>query len=263
MTRKVSKIPVKAIPVTQIPVQKVNRSNSESTGMTQPTHPLPLLQGLPRVELPTDEPLILASGSPRRAQLLASAGYSFSVEVAGEEAECGMCSRETAPELVARYAYRKAADVVSRFQTGLVLAADTVASCLGQILGKPRDVEHAETMLRMLSGRKHDVYTGVCLWSASLNRCLVEVVRTELEMAELSEEMLESYLDSMLWEGKAGAFGYQDGNDWLKVINGGSESNVVGLPMERLAELLEKFTSIAETVNIDTNRPGSGTTKNC
>jgi len=226
-------------------------------------NPIPLLQDLPRSDLPTNEPLVLASGSPRRSQLLTAAGYSFSVQVASEEAECGMCSRETAPQLVARYAYRKAADVVSKVEVGLILAADTVASCLGQILGKPRDVEHAESMLRMLSGRKHDVYTGICLWSACEKKCLVEVVRTELEMAPLSEAMLESYLDSMMWEGKAGAFGYQDGNDWLKVVNDGSESNVVGLPMERLAELLENFSEIAETVNIDTNYLSSDTHSDC
>jgi len=169
--------------------------------------------------------------------------------VAGEDAECGVCSRETAPEMVARYAYRKAADVVAKLDSGLVLAADTVASCLGQILGKPRDQRHAEQILRLLSGRRHDVYTGVCLWSAQNKKCVVEVVRTELEMSPLTEKMLQHYLDSMKWEGKAGAFGYQDGNDWLRVRSG-SESNVVGLPMERLAELLENFNSIAETVNI-------------
>jgi septum formation protein len=216
---------------------------------------LPLFEGLPKANLPTDEPLILASGSPRRAQLLSAAGYEFSVQVAGDEAECGVCSRETAPQMVARYAYRKAADVASRNPRGLVLAADTVASCVGQILGKPRDQEHAEAILRTLSGRRHDVYTGVCLWSIESQKCLVDVVRTELEMLPLSESMLQQYLDSMLWEGKAGAFGYQDGNDWLTVLNGGSESNVVGLPMERLAELLENFSETAETVSIGTDRP--------
>ena len=216
---------------------------------------LPLFEGLPKANLPTDEPLILASGSPRRAQLLSAAGYEFSVQVAGDEAECGVCSRETAPQMVARYAYRKAADVASRNPRGLVLAADTVASCVGQILGKPRDQEHAEAILRTLSGRRHDVYTGVCLWSIESQQCLVDVVRTELEMLPLSESMLQQYLDSMLWEGKAGAFGYQDGNDWLTVLNGGSESNVVGLPMERLAELLENFSEMAETVSIGTDRP--------
>ncbi|MDF1843425.1 MAG: Maf family protein [Rubripirellula sp.] len=213
---------------------------------------LPLMQDLPCAALPTNEPLILASGSPRRAQLLLAAGYQFEVIVAADSAECGVCSRETAPELVARYAYRKAADVALRLESGLVLAADTVASCLGQILGKPRDQQHAEVILRTLSGRRHDVYTGVCLWSVTHRKCLVDVVRTELEMAALSEAMLEDYLDSMLWEGKAGAFGYQDGNDWLRVLGDGSESNVVGLPMERLAELLEKFDQTAETLHMGT-----------
>lgn len=219
---------------------------------------LPLFLNLPRAELPTDEPLILASGSPRRAQLLAAAGYQFRIVVASEEAECGICSRETAPEMVARYAYRKAADVAARNPTGLVLAADTVASCLGQILGKPRDVEHAESILRTLSGRRHDVYTGVCLWSIGLQKCLVDVTRTELQMLPLSESMLCQYLESMRWEGKAGAFGYQDGNDWLAVLNGGSESNVVGLPMERLAELMEKFSTAAESVAFGGVRPPVG-----
>ena len=206
------------------------------------------MNNLPRAELPTEEPLILASGSPRRAELLRSAGYEFAVQVASDEAECGMCSRETAPEMVARYAYRKAAEITKRNDAGLVIAADTVASCMGQILGKPRDSDHAESILRLLSGRKHDVYTGVCVWSIVKQKCIVDVVRTELEMSPLSEEMLAQYLESELWVGKAGAFGYQDGNDWLKVLSGGSESNVVGLPMERLAELLENFHSLAENI---------------
>lgn len=206
---------------------------------------LPLMQDLPRAELPTDEPLILASGSPRRAQLLAAAGYDFHVQVASDQAECGICSRETAPELVARYAYRKALDVARCNDAGLILAADTVAWCAGQILGKPRDVVHAEQILRTLSGRRHDVYTGVCLVSVVQQRAMVEVVRTELAMAPLSESMLDAYLQSNRWEGKAGAFGYQDGNDWLTVVGGGSESNVVGLPMERLAEMLREFPTSA------------------
>ena len=216
---------------------------------------LPLMRDLPRSPLPTDEPLILASGSPRRAQLLAAAGYEFQVEPAGEAAECGVCSRETAAERVARYAYRKAADVASRHTRGFVLAADTLASCQGQILGKPQDHDHAEAMLRLLSGRTHQVYTGVCLWSVATARCVLDVVQTTLQMQPLSEPMLREYLDSMLWEGKAGAFGYQDSNDWLSVVDRGCESNVVGLPMPRLAELLEKFDSLAETVTTGTADP--------
>lgn len=213
---------------------------------------LPLMQNLPRADLPTDESLVLASGSPRRSELLAAAGYDYSVIVASDEAECGMCSRETAPQMVARYAFRKAADVAAKLDQGLVVAADTVASCVGQILGKPHDRDHAAAMLQTLSGRRHDVYTGICVWSVKQNRCVVDVVRTELQMQSLTPEMLDQYLDTQLWEGKAGAFGFQDGNDWIQILNRGSESNVVGLPMERFAELLENFDSLAETINTGT-----------
>ena len=217
------------------------------------------MRGLPRGTLPTTEPLILASGSPRRAQLLRAAGYTFTVDPAGDAAECGICSRETAPELVARYAYRKAADVARRYRSGLILAADTVASCQGMILGKPHDHDHAAEMLRMLSGRRHDVYSGICLWSTAEQKCVVDVTRTELQMQSLSEKMLAQYLDSMLWEGKAGAFGYQDGNDWISILGSGSESNVVGLPMERFAEILGQFDEIAETISIGDSDPPLGT----
>jgi len=81
---------------------------------------------------------------------------------------------------------------------------------------------------------------------------LVEVVRTSLQMESLQDSELQRYLDSMRWEGKAGGFGYQDGNDWIRIVDGGSESNVVGLPMERLAELLEQFDSLAEKIQVDT-----------
>jgi len=210
------------------------------------------MNDLPQGPISTGEPLILASGSPRRADLLRAAGYQFRVIPASDSAECGMCSRETAPELVARYAYRKAADVAPALSSGMIVAADTVAACMGQILGKPADRDHAESMLRLLSGRRHEVYTGVCLWSAATNRCLVEVVRTSLQMESLQDSELQRYLDSMRWEGKAGGFGYQDGNDWIRIVDGGSESNVVGLPMERLAELLEQFDSLAEKIQVDT-----------
>ena len=220
---------------------------------------MPLLRDLPRGKLPTEEPLVLASASPRRAQLLRAAGYEFEIDPASDSAECGVCSRETAPELVARYAFRKAQDVVRRYQSALVLGADTVASYKGMILGKPRDEAHAESMLRTLSGKRHDCYTGVCLWSAATHRCVVDVSRTELQMNELSEAMLREHLDSMRWEGKAGAFGFQDGNDWLAIVGGGTASNVVGLPMERLVELLDRFDALAETVDADTtDQPSFG-----
>jgi septum formation protein len=184
--------------------------------------------------------LILASSSPRRKQLLTEAGYRFRVVMPGVEAECGVCSGESPPELVARLAYQKAADVVRRVQQGLVLGCDTVAACAGHILGKPADEHHARQMLEMLSGREHAVYSGVCLWRVPGGEPLVEVDRTMLLMRVLDRGEIDEYLASGLWEGKAGAFGLQDRMGWL-TIREGSESNVVGLPLERLAVMLAKF----------------------
>ena len=184
--------------------------------------------------------LILASTSPRRRELLLEAGYAFEIVPPSVEAECGVCSGETPPEMVARLAYQKAADVAGRIDGGLVLGCDTVAECAGQILGKPADERRARQMLELLSGREHHVYSGVCLWRVPDGEPLVEVDRTTLVMRTLSERELGEYLASGLWEGKAGAFGLQDRLGWLRIIEG-SDSNVVGLPLERLASMLERY----------------------
>jgi septum formation protein len=184
--------------------------------------------------------LILASQSPRRRELLAEAGYPFDVVPPDESAECGICSRETPPEIVARYARQKAADVAARVDSGIIVACDTVAECQGTILGKPRDRDDARQMLGLIRGREHRVYSGLCLWRRPDDRRLLRVAITTLVMDPISDEALEEYLDSGLWQGKAGAFGYQDRPGWLHIVEG-SESNVVGLPMELLAEMLNEM----------------------
>ena len=185
--------------------------------------------------------LILASSSPRRRQLLQQAGYDFKVISPSDSAECGICSSETPPELVARLAYQKAEDVARRFESGLIIGCDTVAECLGQILGKPKNREHAREMLSLLRGREHRVYSGLCLWSRPAGQASVQVEVTRLVMDPITDSQLESYLDTDQWEGKAGAFGYQDGLDWVHILEG-SESNVVGLPLELLERMLLEFT---------------------
>jgi septum formation protein len=184
--------------------------------------------------------IILASSSPRRRQLLDRAGYTFEVIPPAPSAECGVCSRETPPEMVARLALQKAADVAHRVAEGIVIGCDTVAECRGHILGKPRDREHAREMLTLLSGRDHHVYSGLCLWLRPGEERHVAVEVTRLVMDELSPRQLEEYLAGGAWEGKAGAFGYQDGLDWVRIV-AGSESNVVGLPMELLKKMLNEL----------------------
>lgn len=187
--------------------------------------------------------LILASGSPRRRELLAAAGYAFEVVAPDESVECGVCSQNGPAGLVADLAFRKASAVreLVRERGGedgrVMVAADTVAELDGFVLGKPRDEEHARGMLQQLRGRAHRVLTGVCVWPPDWAEPRIEVAVTKLVMDPLSDEAIEDYLATGEWRGKAGSFGYQDRLGWVH-IEEGSESNVVGLPMELLAEML-------------------------
>jgi len=184
--------------------------------------------------------MILASASPRRRELLAEAGYDFIVRPPHESAEGGQRDGESPLELVARLARQKAADVAGRCVSGLVLGCDTVVECGGQVLGKPQDRAHARQMLERLRGHEHHVVSGLCLWGVPGDRHRVKVAATRLVMTPISDQQLEGYLDTGDWRGKAGAFGYQDGHDWLQILEG-SESNVVGLPLELLDEMLREW----------------------
>lgn len=189
--------------------------------------------------------LILASGSPQRRALLSQAGYDFRIVPPGPNAECGVCSRESPAEMVVRLARQKAADVAAQLADGkqemtpdeIIVACDTICECRGRILGKPTDIAHARWMLEWLSGTEHHVYSGLCLRPAAGGDARVNMDRTTLRMDPLSEAQLSEYLDSGQWEGKAGAFGYQDRAGWLHIV-AGSESNVIGLPLELLAQML-------------------------
>ena len=189
--------------------------------------------------------LVLASGSPRRRQLLEEAGYAIQITPPREGAEEeGLCSNCGPAELVARLAllkWKDVADQLNHDDSLLLLAADTVAECDGHILGKPADEEHARRMIRHMSGREHRVYTGVCIGhSRDASEPILRVEMTTLRMDNVSEEWLDNYTHSGAWEGKAGGFGYQDSLGFVH-IQQGSESNVVGLPMELVTELLESY----------------------
>jgi septum formation protein len=186
--------------------------------------------------------LILASRSPRRHELLTEAGYKFDVIVPQHDVECGVCSERGPAGLVAELALRKATAVREIMQkqgqqSATILAADTVAECAGLVLGKPPDEEAARYMLRQLRGRDHRVLTGLCVWPLSRTEPRVEVAVTNLRMDNLSDAQIDAYIATGQWEGKAGGFGYQDQLGWVHV-HSGSESNVVGLPLELLSEML-------------------------
>jgi septum formation protein len=103
-------------------------------------------------------------------------------------------------------------------------------------------------MLVALRGREHFVHSGLCVWRRPDDAAVAAVETTRLVMDRLSDNQLLAYLDTGDWAGKAGAFGYQDDLDWVHIIEG-SESNVVGLPLELLAQLLDKLTDPMENAS--------------
>ena len=192
---------------------------------------------------PTIKDLILASQSPRRKSLLEQAGYEFTVMPPDQAVEQGLCSGCTPEQMVSDWALRKALDISRQLQHGLILSADTIAELDGQILGKPRDEDHAFKMLRMLSGRVHRVLTGVCLLDVRRAVYVQKLEVAVMRMDRLTDEQIEEYIATDGWVGKAGAFGYQDGPDWLH-LQSGLASTVVGLPVEKLLEWFAELASL-------------------
>jgi len=179
---------------------------------------------------------ILASASPRRRRLLTEAGYRFEVDPSGV-VEPEPIEGEDPASYAVTLAWRKAADVARRRERGLILAADTVCAVGGQILNKPLDRDDAERMIRLQEGRDTEVLTALCLYRAEAAEWVGTVERSVVRFRALTAAERRSHLDSGLWQDKAGAYGIQDDDPFVAVV-AGSWSNVVGLPMERLATLL-------------------------
>jgi septum formation protein len=137
----------------------------------------------------------------------------------------------------------KAVAVAGRRGRGLILAADTVCAVDGRILGKPAGRDDAERMIRLQEARDSDVITGLCLFRAEAKEWVGAVETSVCRFRALTDEERRTHLDSGRWRGKAGAYGVQDGDPFVRVVRG-SRSNVVGLPMERLEVLLRAHPSL-------------------
>lgn len=183
--------------------------------------------------------LILASGSPRRKELLAALGLDFEVRVKKgiEEQYPSDLPAVAVPEYISR---EKAAAYQKELQDDeLVLTADTVVISGHEILGKPKDETDARRMLRLLSGRTHQVTTGVCLTTTSFQRHFS--VTTEVTFKALDDEEINYYISRFKPFDKAGAYGIQE---WIGYIGctglNGSFYNVMGLPLQRIYEELRR-----------------------
>ena len=183
--------------------------------------------------------LILASASPRRRLLLEQAGYRFAVDPS-RFAEPEPAPGTSVVDYVADLAWRKAREVAGRRGAGLILGADTSCAAGGEILNKPLDRADAERMLRLQEGTDTLVVTGVCLYRADRGEWLGFVEQSVCRCRVLTDAERSSYLDSGLWEGKAGAYGVQDEDPFVSIASG-SWSSVVGLPVERLAAVLAEY----------------------
>ncbi|MFQ5426389.1 MAG: Maf family protein [Gaiellales bacterium] len=184
--------------------------------------------------------LVLASTSPRRRAILEQLGIEFEILPPGYvEAALPGCEPE---ELVARHARGKAESVADAAGDRVVLGLDTTVALDGaggtEVLGKPRTVEEAGAMLRMLSGRVHRVLSGLCVLDPSLRTATVETTRVTFR--QLSDAHLSWYLASGEWQGLAGSYAIQGRGATLVERVDGDYFNVVGLPIAALVDILEE-----------------------
>jgi septum formation protein len=181
--------------------------------------------------------LILASSSPRRAELLSAAGIEF--EVVPVNVDESLQRLEPPGDHVRRLAREKADVAFARYPDRVVLGADTIVLVGGEMMGKPRDAADAIRMLRGLSGREHEVLTGIAI--VSKRGAVVEVARTRVWVNPLSDLEIKEYVATGEPLDKAGAYGIQGlGSKFIDRIQG-SFSNVVGLPVALVYRLLKGY----------------------
>lgn len=182
------------------------------------------------------EPMVLASASPRRQELLGFYGIPFQVVPSGANEDAAGDGKTQVREL----ARRKCMDVAARCPGRLVLAADTLVCVEDQVLGKPQNEEDALRMLRLLSGRSHQVHTGVCI-ACPDGTVIDRVATTEVTFLPVGDELLRRYIATGEPMDKAGAYAIQGrAGAFIQSIQG-SPTNVIGLPLEVLTEVFTQL----------------------
>ena len=183
------------------------------------------------------EKLVLASQSPRRAEILTAVGWSF--EAIAANIDESLHSGEDAVTYVQRLARTKAETIAARSGSSLVLGADTTVVVDNEILGQPETDDDARRMLKLLSGRWHEVVTGVALIVGA--KAVVDYETTRVRFAELTEKEIDWYVASGEPKGKAGAYGIQGKAALFITEIQGDYFNVVGLPVRLVFEMFDKL----------------------
>lgn len=182
--------------------------------------------------------LILASGSPARRDLLQRAGHTFEVIPAAIDEPTGEGAADPR-SFVHQVAWSKAAAVAPKIDQGLVLAADTVGWIDGRVIGKPEDEADARRILTTLGGRRHELWTGCVLWRRPGDLQIVWQERSIVFFKKLTDQELNAYLATRQWQGCSGAYAIQEKDDPFVHLEEGSLTNVIGLPMESLNQILK------------------------
>ncbi|MEK7528749.1 MAG: Maf family protein [Patescibacteria group bacterium] len=188
----------------------------------------------------TGRKIVLASGSPRRKELLKGIGLKFTIHISSFREVSG--GRGRTPRAVAIHNARgKAVYVARHYKDALVIGVDTIGALRGRVFGKPRDDGHARRILRTLSGTTHEVISAVCVIDTASGRRFEAVERTKVTFAKMTREEIDWYIASGEQRDKAAAFAIQGlGSLFIKKING-DYFNVVGLPIFTLGRLLRKI----------------------
>lgn len=178
--------------------------------------------------------LILASGSPRRRELLTKMGYTFEIIKPDVDEHVKGLARDVVRVLSQRKAEAAARDV----RSGVIIASDTLVSLDGAALGKPEDEADARRMLHMLSGRTHEVFTGVTIIDTDHRRAQTRVVRTGVQFRNLTDAEIDQYISTGEPMDKAGAYAIQGGAGAFVEAYDGSYENVIGFPVDDIQAML-------------------------
>ncbi|MGB7062906.1 MAG: Maf family protein [Candidatus Zixiibacteriota bacterium] len=190
-------------------------------------------------ELLGERKLILASRSPRRADILKREKVKFAAKIP-PDVEGGEASSDPAQHVLS-LSRRKATSIAEEVENAIVLGADTIVVLDGEILGKPQDRENAFSILKKLSGRTHRVYTGVTLVNKYNGKVVTDYDMTEVKFNQLDDEKIWAYIDTKEPMDKAGAYGIQGMGGFLVESIRGSLDNVIGLPTGKLKEMLAEI----------------------
>lgn len=184
--------------------------------------------------------LTLASGSRGRRYLMEKFGYAFEVKPSNVDEPTDAVNGDIRG-YVQHVAWIKAAAVGPTIADGIVISGDSVAWLDGKVVGKPEDEADARRILKSLSGRVHELWTGVCLWRCADAMQYQWQELSRVRMRELPDAEIEAYLKTKKWVGCSGAYSIEEQDDPYLTVETGTLSNVIGLPMESLGRALAEF----------------------